>query len=221
MMTQFHMEKLANQTQTTKKYQKNIEQLGFKVTGDPGQYRTEVFDPKTNQRILQVFHPDSGALLNAWLDEEPVIKLQENNPEKFEKLMTLTAHYESFMAVQQGLKNCWEVIRETDKEFEQLDDYLQPKVGLIGSGFDDICGFTLNLNVCDSNTSKDYMVLKFTSKVNFGENNDQLSGSTSESASLGIKHDVKIPNKDALINALNKLAQKLADHINDTKLIPD
>lgn len=220
-MTQFRMEELANQTQTTKKYQKNVEQLGFKVTGDQGQYRTEVFDPKTNQRILQVFHPDSGALLNAWLDEEPAIKLQKDNPQKFEKLMTLTAHYESFMAVQQGLKNCWEVIKETDKKFEQLGVYLQPKVDLLGSGFDDVQGFILNLIVCDNDTGKDYMMLKFTSKVNFGDDNDRISGSTSESASLGIKHDVKIPNKDALINALNKLAQRLANHVNGTTLIVD
>lgn len=220
-MTQFRMEEVANQTQTTKKYQKNVEQLGFKVTGDPSQYQTEVFNPKTNQRILRVFHPDSGALLNAWLDEEPVIKLQKDDPQKFEKLMTLTAHYESFMAVQQGLKNCWEVIKETDKEFEQLGVYLQPKVGLLGSGFDDVRGFALNLIACDNNTGKDYMVLKFTSKVNFGDDTDQISGNTSESASLGIKRNVEIPNKDALINALNKLAQKLADHVNDTKLIPD
>lgn len=220
-MTQFRMEELANQTQTTKKYQKNVEQLGFKVTGDQGQYRTEVFDPKTNQRILQVFHPDSGALLNAWLDKEPAIKLQKDNPQKFEKLMTLTAHYESFMAVQQGLKNCWEVIKETDKKFEQLGVYLQPKVDLLGSGFDDVQGFILNLIVCDNDTGKDYMMLKFTSKVNFGDDNDRISGSTSESASLGIKHDVKIPNKDALINALNKLAQRLANHVNGTTLIVD
>lgn len=220
-MTQFHMEEVANQTQTTKKYQKNIEQLGFKVTGDPGQYRTEVFNPETNQRILQVFHPDSGALLNAWLDEEPAIKLQENNPEKFEKLMTLTAHYESFMAVQQGLKNCWEVIKETDKEFEQLGVYLQPKVGLLGSGFDDVRGFIIDLLVCDNTTDQDYVVLKFTSKVNFGEDNDQLNGSTTESASLGIKRDIEIPGKDALISALYELAQQLADHVNDTTLITD
>lgn len=220
-MTQFHMEDVVNQTQTTQKYQKNIEQLGFKVTGDPGQYQTEVFDPKTNQRILQVFHPDSDALLNAWLDEEPAIKLQKDDPQKFEKLMTLTAHYESFTAVQQGLKNCWEVIKETDKEFKQLGVYLQPKVGLLGSGFDDVQGFTLNLIACDNATGQDYMVLKFTSKVNFGENNDQISGNTSESASLGVKRDVKIPNKDALINALNKLAQQLVNHVNDTTLIPD
>lgn len=45
--------------------------------------------------------------------------------------MTLTAHYASFMAVQQGLKNCWEVVKETDKEFEQLGVYLQPRVGLL------------------------------------------------------------------------------------------
>lgn len=221
MMTQFHMEEVANQTQTTKKYQKNVEQLGFKVTGNTSQYRTEVFNPETNQRILQVFHTDSGALLNAWLDEEPAIKLQENNPEKFEKLMTLTAHYESFMAVQQELKNCWEVIKETDKEFEQLGVYLQPKVGLLGSGFDDVQGFTLNLIACDNATGQDYMMLKFTSKVNFGENNDQISGNTSESASLGVKRNIEIPGKDALISALNKLAQQLASHINDTVLIPD
>lgn len=221
MMTQFHMEKLANQTQTTKKYQKNIEQLGFKVTGDPGQYRTEVFDPKTNQRILQVFHPDSGTLLNAWLDEEPATKLQKDDPQKFEKLMTLTAYYESFMAVQQGLKNCWEVIKQTDKEFEQLGVYLQPKVGLLGSGFDDVQGFTLNLLVYDDDTDKDYMVLKFTSKVNFREDNDQINGSTTESASLGIKRDIKIPNKNKLADALNQLAQKLTEHVNDTTLIPD
>lgn len=220
-MTQFHMEEVVNQTQTTQKYQKNIEQLGFKVTGDPSQYRTEVFDPKTNQRILQVFHPDSEVLLNAWLDEEPATKLQENDPEKFEKLMTLTAHYESFMAVQQGLKNCWEVIKETDKEFEQLGVYLQPKVGLLGSGFDNVQGFTLNLIACDSATGQDYMVLKFTSKVNFGENNNQLNGSTTESVSLGIKRDIKIPNKDKLVDALNKLAQKSANHVNNTTLIPD
>lgn len=220
-MTQFHMEELANQTQTTKKYQKNIEQLGFKVTGDGNKYQTEVFDPETKQRILQVFHPDSGALLNAWLDEKPAIKLQKDDPQKFEKLMTLTAHYESFMAVQQGLKNCWEVIKQTDREFEQLGVYLQPKIGLLGSGFDDVQGFTLNLIVCDNNTGRDYMVLKFTSKVNFGENDDQINGNTTASASLGIKHDVKIPNKDKLIDALNKLAQKLAEHVNDTKLISD
>lgn len=220
-MTQFHMADVTNQTQTTQKYQKNIERLGFKVTGDASKYRTEVFDPKTNQRVLQVFHPNSGALLNAWLDEEPVIKLQKDNPQKFEKLMTLTAHYESFMAVQQGLKNCWEVIKETDKEFEKLGVYLRPKVGLLGSGFNDVQGFTLNLIVCDNNTGESYMMLKFTSKVNFGDDNDQISGSTSESASLGIKHDVKIPNKDKLVDALNKLAQKLAEHINDTTLIPD
>lgn len=218
---QFHMADVTNQTQTTQKYQKNIERLGFKVTGDASKYRTEVFDPKTNQRILQVFHPDSGALLNAWLDEEPAIKLQKDDPEKFEKLMTLTAHYESFMAVQQGLKNCWEVIKETDKEFEQLGVYLQPKVGLLGSGFDDVQGFTLNLIACDNATGQDYMMLKFTSEVNFGKDNDQLNGSTSESASLGIKYDVKIPNKDKLINALNKLAQQLANRANDTNLIPD
>lgn len=220
-MMQFHMADVTNQTQTTQKYQKNIERLGFKVTGDASKYRTEVFDPKTNQRILQVFHPDSGALLNAWLDEEPAIKLQKDDPEKFEKLMTLTAHYESFMAVQQGLKNCWEVIKETDKEFEQLGVYLQPKVGLLGSGFDDVQGFTLNLIACDNATGQDYMMLKFTSEVNFGKDNDQLNGSTSESASLGIKYDVKIPNKDKLINALNKLAQQLANRANDTNLIPD
>lgn len=220
-MTQFRIEKLANQTQTTKKYQKNVKQLGFKVTGNPSQYRTEVFDPKTNQRVLQAFHPDSGALLNAWLDEKSAIKLQKDDPQKFEKLMTLTAHYESFMAVQQGLKNCWKVIKQTDKEFEQLGVYLQPKVGLLGSGFDDVQGFTLNLSACDNTTGQDYMVLKFTSKVNFGENDDQINGNTTASASLGIKHDAKIPNKDKLIDALNKLAQKLAEHVNDTKLISD
>lgn len=215
------MEELANQTRATQKYQKNIEQLGFKVIGDASKYRTEVFNPKTNQRVLQVFHPDSGALLNAWLDEEPATKLQEIDPRKFEELMILTAHYESFMAVQQGLKNCWEVIKDTDKEFEKLGVYLQPKVGLLGSGFDDVQGFVLNLIVCGNDTGKHYMILKFTSKVNFEDSNDQIGGSMRESASLGIKHDVKIPNKDKLFDALNKLAQQLEKHANDTNLITD
>lgn len=220
-MTQFHMENIANQTQTTQKYQNNIEQLGFKVIGDASKYRTAIFNPKTSQRVLQVFHPDSGALLNAWLDEESAAKLQKDNLQKFEKLMILTAHYESFMVVQQGLKNCWEVIKETDKKFEQLGVYLQPKVGLLGSGFDDVQGFTLELIICSNDTGKDCMVLKFTSKVDFSDDSAQINGNTTESASLGVKRDVKIPNKDKLIDALNKLAQKLADHVDDTRLIPD
>lgn len=64
-MTQFHMEDAINQTQTTQKYQKNLKRLGFKVTGNQSRYHTDVFDPKTNQRILQIFHPDTGTLLNA------------------------------------------------------------------------------------------------------------------------------------------------------------
>lgn len=53
------------------------------------------------------------------------------------------------------------------------------------------------------------MVLKFTSKVNFNDDSMQINGDVTESASLGIKDSIKIPNKNKLIDTLKKLAQKI------------